>query len=235
MLAIIPARAGSKGLPGKNVFEFGGHPLIAWTIAVASESQLFSKIVVSTDSPEIGEISMRYGAEVVNRPDELSTDDASPKDAVIHAYHQLADGGYDANHIVLLQPTSPLRQISDLTDCIDLVRSNRFESAASFCPAIPHPFRAFYIADDGTAAPVNSDDDVWLPRQAREPQYHLNGAVYVVKTQSFLANPGKQFLVPAVGAHVMPTKRSIDIDTIADLKMASALMDDREPPKRVLG
>ena len=233
MLAVIPARAGSKGLPGKNIFEFAGHPLIAWTIAVAIESQLFSKIVVSTDGPEIGEISMRYGAEVVWRPDELATDEASPKDAVIHVCRSLSDGGYEADHIVFLQPTSPLRQVGDVTACVDLVLSNRFESAASFCPAVPHPLRAFYIDDEGTAQPVNSDDDVWLPRQVRDPQYHLNGAIYVVKTRSFLANPGKQFLVPTVGAHVMPATRSIDIDTLADLKMASVLMEERAPPKLV--
>lgn len=233
MLAVIPARGGSKGLPGKNVASFAGHPLISWTIDCALRCGLFERVVVSTDSPEIERVSKIYGAETVRRPAELATDTASPKDAVVHVCRTLEEVDYRPRYLALLQPTSPLRTVSDIHSCVDLVTKGGFDTAATYSMAIPHPARAYVIKEDGTAEPVLSADDVWLPRQAREPQYHLNGAVYVVEVDRFLADKSKQFLLARIGAHIMAPEQSIDIDTEAELKLAELLLDERQAPKPV--
>ena len=234
MLAVIPARAGSKALPGKNIAPLLGHPLIAWTIDCARQCGLFERIVVTTDGEDIAAISRSYGAEVVMRPDHLATDTASPKDAVIHAYETLQAGGYECEYLALLQPTSPLRRPDDIVACAELVREKGFDTAATFSLAIPHPGRAFHLDQpDNEAVPVHDPDDVWRPRQAWRAQYHLNGAVYVVPTRSLIANKSKQLLLRRIGAHIMSSEQSIDIDTDAELKFAELLMDDRSPPQQI--
>ena len=233
MLAIIPARAGSKGLRHKNIFPFANHPLIAWTIDAAQQAELFDRIVVSTDGAGIADVARRYGAQVIVRPDELATDSASPKDAVAHVCKELSRGGYHADEIVLLQPTSPLRTSHDVKACVHLVTASDFDCSASFTVAEPHPERAFIVDPVDGAKPANPDASIWVPRQARRSQYHLNGAVYVVRTKQFLARPDNHFLFGRIGVHLMPACRAIDIDNEIDLKIAEVLLDERQPPEPV--
>lgn len=230
MLAIILARAGSKGLPGKNLRPLRGHPLVAWSIDAARRSGLFARIVVSTDGEDIARISKRYGAEVVDRPKKLATDTATPKSAMAHVCQSLAEDGFSATYGVLLQPTSPLRNTDDIAETVKLVTDSGFDSAASFSQAIPHPLRAFVVEQDGRARQADADSDIWRPRQQREPYYHLNGAVYVVRTRDLLSSASGPLLTGSIGAHIMPPERSIDIDTAVDFKIAEALMDDRPEP-----
>ena len=230
MLAIIPARAGSKGLRGKNILPLKGHPLLAWTIDAAFRADVFDRVVVSTDGEEIAAIAERYGASVVRRPENLAQDDSRPKDAVAHAYAELSATGYASQHFCLLQPTSPLRRPSDIQACVSMMNSGNFDSIASFTVASPHPMRAFSISDDLQAARVNDKLDIWGPRQAFIPQYHLNGAVYVVSIAKLLADTGSSFLPGRIGAHIMPYEYSVDIDTAVDFKIAEVLFDNRPPP-----
>lgn len=234
-LGIIPARAGSKGVPGKNVRLLGGHPLIAWTIAAARLSGVLDRIVVSTDGPEIAEVSHRYGAEVMERPAELATDDAPAKGAIRHAVDSLASAGHYASIIVYLQPTSPLHTSDDIIATINLVQERGFDSAASFTVATPHPDRAFLVNEAHEANPVLGHDQVWQMRQARRPQYHLNGAVYVMDARRSLADPEPRILHGRLGAHVMPAERSIDIDTVLDFEICEILIRDAQRPSPING
>lgn len=231
MLAIIPARGNSKGLPGKNIAPVAGHPLIAWTIDAARRSDLFERVVVTSDSSEILDVSSRYGAEPIRRPEALATDTASPKDAVLHVLETLGARGYRPETLALLQPTSPLRIVDDIVGAARLVSDGGFASAATYSPAVPHPARAFHVSEDGTATPVYSDREVWQRRQDHGTQYHLNGSVYVVGTEAFLANPEPSFLVRPIGAFIVPQDRAVDIDIAVDLKLAEIMLDGRDEPR----
>ena len=234
MIAIIPARAGSKALPGKNVRLLRGHPLIAWTIDAALRSGLFERVVVSTDGEEIAKAAVLYGAAVIRRPDELATDTAASKDAVIHACSVLAAEGVKPDHIVLLQPTSPLRTPADILETVTLVTDKGFDSAASISLAVPNPLRAFFMKEDGRLVAAFPEADIWVPRQQHQPCYHLNGAVYVAAAEDMLT-PSAAVLTGSIGGHIMPPERSVDIDTAYDLRIAEVLMEDRPEPRQFMG
>lgn len=229
MIAIIPARAGSKGLPRKNVCLLRGHPLIAWTIDAAIRSGLFERVVVSTDGEEIARAARRYGATVVRRPDELATDTAASKDAVIHACSVLAAEGVKPHHIVLLQPTSPLRLPEDILETVKLVTEKGYDSAASFFLATPHPLRAFYMEEDGRLVAAFPEAEIWAPRQQHRPCFHLNGAVYVAAAETMLTS-SVAVLTGSIGGHIMPPERSVDIDTAYDFRIAEVLLEGRGEP-----
>ena len=124
ILAIIPARGGSKGLPRKNILPLAGKPLIAWTIEQAKQSEYIDKVVVSTEDNEIAEISNKYGAEVVERPKELATDESKTIDAIFHALNWFEKNGEIFDILILLEPTSPLRDDNDLDKAIKLFIEN---------------------------------------------------------------------------------------------------------------
>ena len=134
VIAIIPARGGSKGIPRKNIKPLLGKPLIAYTIEVAVASKLLDKIVVSTEDAEIAEISQRWGAEVVRRPEELARDDSPSVDAILHVIHWFEERGQYFDITALLEPTSPLRKADDLDNAIALLIKNldKADSLVSF-------------------------------------------------------------------------------------------------------
>jgi CMP-N-acetylneuraminic acid synthetase len=221
-IAIIPARAGSKGLPGKNTKPFLGKPLLAWSIEAAQKSGTIDHIVVSTDGDEALEIAGKYGAEGMRRPAELASDTALPKDAVLHVLDTLeARGDAPFDVLVLLQPTSPLRQPEDILHCVRKLTDDGVDSSATFKASGAHPSRVWSI-DSGLAAPFLNDGLTWAPRQAVAPVYALNGAVYAVDVAGFRAEPSSAFLFGKTAGVIMEPERSIDIDTLHDFRMAEA-------------
>jgi len=208
-VAIIPARGGSKGIPGKNIVEFHGKPLIAWSILAARESGLVDRIIVSTDCPRIASAARRYGAETPYRPANIS-DDAAPTDLVVrHVLEQL-----DCATAVLLQPTSPLRTARDIRQCLALhVEHGR--PVVSFRPAKPWLF-----LHEGDHVSRVTD---CLGNRQQHPMLMPNGAVYVASA-NHLIDGGSWYDDPI--PYLMPEERSIDIDTPLDLMMARALMSD---------
>jgi CMP-N,N'-diacetyllegionaminic acid synthase len=221
-LAVIPARSGSKGLPGKNTRPFHGAPLLVWSVRAANAVSRIDLVAVSSDDDGVLAVGAAAGALAVKRPAELASDTALPKDAVLHCADELKAAGHgDFDVVVLLQPTSPLRAPWDIDACLDKVVNDGFDSCATFIESDAHPKRVWKIQNDAPKPFMESGAN-WAPRQAIEPVYALNGAVYVVKLSAFRADPTPAFLFGRSAAVVMPPERSFDIDTLMDFEIAEA-------------
>ncbi len=220
--AFILARAGSKGLPGKNIMPFLGKPLITWSIEHGLVCPDVTDVIVSTDSDDIADISRQAGARVMMRPDALATDTAMPKDAMRHHLKELSKENINPDIVVLLQPTSPLRQPQDITACVSAITVEHYDSAATFVKSPSSPYRAWLDAEHGPE-PFVQDYDPWLPRQKLPTTYSLSGAVYAVRTDVFLADASHSFLPAKCKIVTIPPERSIDIDTALDLKIAETV------------
>lgn len=224
--AYIPARAGSKGLPGKNIHPFAGRPLIAWTIEAARAAKGVDRIIVSTDGEEIARVAEAEGAEIAWRPEHLSGDTALPKDALRYHYFEMAEPERP-EILVLLQPTSPLRRPSDIEACVSAVASGEWESACTFKQADTNPYRA-WKTERGMVAPFIDGINPWQPRQALPDAIELNGAVYAVCAGPFFDDPGPGFVVGRSKPVMMDKARSADIDTAMDLLIAEMVRDSLE-------
>lgn len=210
-LAIIPARGGSKRLPRKHTRFAKGIPLIAWTINTAKKSRYLDKIIVSSDCPEIISTAIFYGCEAPYvRPAHLATDKASSMSVILHALEEIK--GYD--FVVLLQPTSPLRNSQDIDTCIQLCSVKDVKACVSLTLAKENPYWMFYQTETGGIEKIVKKTSSSLSNQETLPSYILNGAVYVACV-SWLKKH-KSFYSPRTVAHLMPDVRSIDIDTEED-------------------
>lgn len=224
ILAIIPARGGSKGIPRKNVMPLCGKPLIAWTIEAGLASRHVDRIVVSTDDPEIGALARRLGAGVVWRPAEISGDMASSEAALLHALDEVkADDGYDPDLVVFLQCTSPLTLAEDIDGTITALLEQHADTALAVTD-----FHYFLWRRDGTgnAVGINHDKAVRQLRQERDPEYLEAGAVYVMRTEGFRRAKHRFFGKTAL--YVMPAERCHEIDDPVDARIAEVLIRDRE-------
>ncbi|WP_417845219.1 cytidylyltransferase domain-containing protein [Thalassospira povalilytica] len=218
VMAVVTARGGSKGLPNKNVLDFCGKPLIAWSIEAAKKSKLVDRVVVSTEDENIAEIAREYGADVpFMRPDELATDEAVTLDVLKHLVSKIQD--YDL--IVLLQPTSPLRTVQDIDTAIELCASNAMTSTVSVCEADKSPYWMYYLSEEGQMKNVLTQDQTSSTRRQDLPQaFALNGAVYVISKNALLA--GEALVSKDTLAFPMPKSRSVDIDSEEDFVVAEA-------------
>jgi CMP-N,N'-diacetyllegionaminic acid synthase len=210
VLAIIPARGGSKGLPRKNIRMVGGRPLIAWTIEAAKDSRYIDRMILSSDDEEIMLMAEKYGCEVpFRRSPELATDECGTMDVVIDALQRCP--GYD--WIVLLQPTSPLRTTADIDGAILKCVTHQARACVSVCQVEQNPYQMFFL-ENAHLRPVMEGPSA-TRRQDLPPVYLLNGAVYVAKIANLMQN--RSFVPPGVVAYEMPSSRSLDIDTKHDL------------------
>ena len=225
--AIIPARGGSKGIPGKNLKPAAGKPLIAWTVETALAATLLDRVIVSTDSPEIADLARRYGAEVpFMRPAHLAQDDTPGIAPVLHAAQWLADNeGYRPDMIMLLQPTSPLRIPEDIDRAIELIREKGADAIVSVTPVEAHPYWMKQIDGAGRMTDFIKLDQPFLRRQDLPEAYALNGAIYVVRRTVLLER--ETFFPENTYAYVMPAERSLDVDTTWDLYLADLVLTDR--------
>jgi CMP-N-acetylneuraminic acid synthetase len=219
-LAIITARGGSKGLPGKNLVLLGGRPLVLWTIEAAQASSSVDRLVVTTDDPEIRAVSERAGAEVIDRPAELASDGARSEDAVLHALDSLAEKGFAPERLVLLQPTSPLRTGDQIDEALALL-SGGVGSVVSVCEAEHHPYKALTEVD-GTLRAIQDPALLSAPRQELPRALRQNGAIYAVSVEDFRSS-GRLTHEPMRG-YVMDRRTSVDIDDAFDLQVAEALL-----------
>jgi N-acylneuraminate cytidylyltransferase len=220
VLALIPARGGSKGIPRKNIAPLGDRPLIAWTIEAAKASSYIDRTVLSSDNDEIIEVARRYGCEAPFKRDaSLSGDTATTMGVVMDVLTRL--DGFD--WIVLLQPTSPLRNAADIDGCIATMVAAQAPAAVSVRPAEDHPYLVFETAPDGRmrhfAPPPNG---VSLRRQDLPPAWCLNGAVYVAQVDWLRSR--RDFLSTDTVAYPMPAQRSVDIDTPDDLEKVRSIV-----------
>jgi CMP-N-acetylneuraminic acid synthetase len=214
-LALIPARGGSKGLPGKNIIDLNGKPLISYTIDAALKSRLFKRIVVSTDDTGIAEVSADAGAEILIRPSALAQDASSSLDVIEHAlmFHGLTNGKF-----CLLQPTSPLRDANHIVEAADLFRDCSGASVISANELEHHPLKSLIRQSDGHYAPLRDMKDLVSPRQNLPQAIAPNGAIYFCDIARFRAS-GELFF-PDTLFYLMPPEASIDIDNHSDLARA---------------
>ena len=218
MIAIIPARGGSKGLPGKNIRELAGKPLIAYTIEAALASTAVSRVIVSTDDKEIAEIAKRYGAEVpFMRPVELATDTANAIDTYNYTIDRLEkESGKSISEFMVLLPTVPLRLAADIDGAHRIFKNKNAESVVSYTRE-NHPVSWHkYIDDNGKFEPLFEDNQL-LNRQKHRETYYPNGAIYIFSRE--LIRSGKYYS-SASYAYIMPGERSVDIDTMEDFELA---------------
>lgn len=226
IFAIIPARGGSKGLPGKNILPLAGKPLIAYTIEAALRCPFIARCLVTTDDPEIEELSESLGAEVIQRPPELAGDTAVVQDAVRHVLETLKSQADFPEYFTLLQPTSPLRNEHHLRDCIrQYFSSTEWAAAISVVEAGHHPYKAFVI-EEGRMQPLFSVESLDLPRQVLPKVYDQSGAIYIMPSELFLERD-VFFAAPAL-PFIMSAAESIDIDTEIDLLLAETILSYRK-------
>ncbi|WP_110112108.1 acylneuraminate cytidylyltransferase family protein [Bacillus sp. CGMCC 1.16541] len=223
VIALIPARGGSKGIPYKNIQLLGAKPLIAWTIELAKSMPEIDKVVVSTDDLNISIVSQYYGADVVERPQDIAGDHAMAIDAVKHTIDTLASEGDVYDILVYLQPTSPFRSKEDIVQCLELlVSSGEYTSVATFSEADLNPMRA-WKRKGGKMVQFVDDANPFLPRQQLPEAYQLNGAVYVFYTNT-IHEKQETFVGSNPGGIMMPSDRSLDIDEEIDLLLAELMM-----------
>lgn len=226
VVALIPARGGSKGIPRKNLHLLAGKPLLAHSIEHASQSTMVGRIVVSTDDAEIGAVARQYGAEVIWRPDDLSGDMASSESALLHALDHLRDTeGYAPDLVVFLQATSPLRAPGSLDQAIEQLLTCEADSLVSVVPA--HVF--LWSQEDGLAQPLNYDPRNRPRRQDRPAEYIENGSIYVFRP--WVLRELNSRLGGKIALFVMEPWSAIDIDTPADVELCEQIIASR-PTKR---
>lgn len=221
-LFVIPARGGSKGLPGKNIKDLCGKPLIAHSIDIARAFVGDEDICVSTDSEEIKQVVENYGLSVpFLRPDYLATDTATSNDVLIHAVNFFKQQGREYKKLVLLQPTSPLRTVDDVFGCIKLYREDIdmvVSVSKSHAPAV-------LCTDDENGYIQLVYNKKATGRQQIQEMYEFNGAVYVMNIQSLLVKGIAGFTKKV--KYVMSKENSVDIDDIYDFKLVEAIFKDR--------
>lgn len=226
MLAVIPARGGSKGVPKKNIKNLEEKPLIAYTIEAANESGIFERVVVSTDSQEIADVALKYGAEVpFIRPVEISGDLVSSDDVVIHALKYFEDKDERYESVCKLQPTSPLRNAKHIREAYDLFKENDYNYVVSVCECEHSPLWAGILGENGCMDTFLDDKYKRACRQQMNTYYRLNGAIYMGKTSRYLND--KNFLGNGCYAYIMKQEDSVDIDSILDFKIAEIIMSNR--------
>ena len=222
VLAVVPARGGSKGIPGKNLVLLCDKPLLQWTIEAAQNSRYVDRLVLSSDDEMICNLGQQLGCDVpFKRPKILASDDAVTVDVIKDTVYRLP--GFDI--VIVLQPTSPLRKSEDIDECLRMLVEKNYCSLASITKVKDHPFLAYKTSADGFLEPfVESRAGLSLRRQDLPEAYVLNGAMYAVETNWFIS---KLALVSdETGGFVMPSERSVDIDDWADLAIAENLLRD---------
>lgn len=223
ILGLIPARGGSKGLPGKHLADLGGRPVLAWTAAAALESQSLDRTVLSTEDEEIAALGRQVGLEVpFTRPPGLAGDDVPSADVVRHAVGALGEAW---DYVVLLQPTSPLRTSEDIDAAIRLCHESSAPGCVSVSPARQHPEWMFRLAPDRTLEPLLEHGAPADRRQDLPAVFALNGAVYVARGERLRCDD--PFAGAGSVAYVMPPERSVDLDTEQDLFLLRTLVETR--------
>ncbi len=228
VLAVITARAGSKGLVGKNIRQFCGKPLIGWTIDQALESKYIDKVLVTTDGEEIARIARQFGAEVpFLRPSDLASDNAPTIDVLLHAINflEFSQDGYDL--LVLLEPTSPLRECSDIDGAIELCESQDYDISVVSVVNVESAHPSFLFQTDGDfLRPISERQPTSLRRQdLAEKFYCIEGCVYVSPIN--MLKREKSFYHKKTMPWIVDRYKAIEIDELSDFIMAEALMNSR--------
>jgi CMP-N-acetylneuraminic acid synthetase len=229
-IAIIPARGGSKRLPGKNLMQIAGKPLIGWTIEAAIGSGVFSRVIVSTDNWEIAVEAAKFGAEVpFMRPEELAQDHTPSIDVLIHAYKEVTSGLEKSpwTHLACLQPTSPLRSAENIREAAQLLEEKQADAVISVCRTEHSPLWSNTLPPSLSLDQFIPERIQKTPSQDLPAYYRLNGAIYFCLIDRMLAER-TLFLQSKAYAYIMNRKDSIDIDDQVDFDLAGLYLAQRE-------
>ena len=222
ILAIIPARGGSKGVPRKNIRLLAEKPLIVYTIEAALKSKYIDKVIVSTEDDEIARMSREYAAEVVKRPEELAIDVAPTEPVLAHVVKWLKEHeGYKPDIVVLLQPTSPLRNSKHIDEAVGIFLNSDYNSLLSVYPS----YAFIWKAREKGAYPRNHNFKNRPRRQDREPEYTENGAIYITKYETLMKQ--HRILNGKIGLYIMPKEASIEIDTEVDFWLCEQIIKSK--------
>jgi len=224
ILAIIPARSGSKRLKDKNIKNLNGKPMISYTIEAALKSEIFSNVIVSTDSHKYAEIAEKVGVEVpFIRPEKLAADESTTNDVILHAISEMEkrNDGYD--YFMLLQPTSPLRTAENIKRSYFLAKEKNANAVVSVCETDHNPLWSNTL-DKSLSLDNFIDKKKDQRRQELPTYYRLNGAIYLAKVSYYKKN--NDFYNDKSYAYIMNKRESIDVDDIIDFKLAEVLMEE---------
>jgi CMP-N,N'-diacetyllegionaminic acid synthase len=220
LLAIIPARGGSIGIPKKNLTQLGDVPLIAYSITSALQSSMIDRVVVSTDSDEIAEIAILWGAEVINRPANISGPESTTEATLLHVLDTLAFAEYIPSHSILLQPTSPFRIPGSIDEAFSNLIDHNFDSLLSVEPS------HLSLWENGpSTAKANYDfEDRAMRQEVMDRQFRENGSIYAFSTE--LLRDKNNRLGGRIGLHISTGIESLEIDTMFDLWMCRKVLED---------
>ena len=215
VIAIIPARGGSKGIPRKNLVNFSGKPLIQWSIDAALKSTYITDVVVSSDDDEILNVAQENkGVLAIKRPIELAQDSSKTAPVLTHVLESLNGIKYD--YLILLQPTSPLRTAEDIDLAFEKLLNSEATSLISVCELEHHPYKSFKLDENGYLQGIINNDYPFYPRQSLPKTYRANGAIYIIKVNDFIKD---ETLFTNKATHFeMSIDASLDIDAITDLR-----------------
>jgi len=225
VLGIIPARGGSKGLSKKNIKILGEKPLIAWSIEAGLKSKLINKVIVTSDNNEIIDVSRKYGAEIpFIRPSDLASDTATTRDVLVHAINDFSFKGENYDYIVLLQPTSPFRKVSDIDAAILKAIENPVDMVVAVKETNSNPYYVLFEDDENGYLRKSKDGD-FSRRQDCPKVYEYTGSIYVIKVSSLLENESLAF--NRVEKYLTEDIHSIDIDNLLDFQYAEFLLENK--------
>jgi len=216
--AVIPLRAGSKGLPGKNTRPLAGKPLFRHSVDLALAAGA-KKVIISTNIDEVLAAELPAGVQALPRPPELCGDDVPMAPVLAHALRTAQVQGV----VVLLQATSPLRQVSDVQAALQRLATGDFELVMSVTEADRGVLKWGQLLTDGRFAPLSSPEHCFTNRQSLPPVYKPNGAVYAMSATWFLSQ--QSFVSERIGTVIMPTERSNDVDNLSDFELCEALLN----------
>jgi CMP-N-acetylneuraminic acid synthetase len=221
ILAVIPARSGSKSVKDKNIRPLGGRPLLAWSIKTALACKGIDRVIVSTDSDKYAQLAKFYNAEIIMRPAKLASDEAPMVPVLQHALEK-----NPADLIILLDPTSPFRTVRDIDQCLEKIKEPETDSVVTVAVAEHNPYFIMGTIgpNDSWQYPLVKSGQPVTRRQSAPQVFQLNAAVYIIKPE--VIKSGKIF-TSKTKAVVMPPERSVHIDTELDFKQAEFLLKEK--------
>ena len=230
VLAIIPARGGSKGLPNKNILPLAGKALIGWTIEVGLSSKYIDKLIVSTDSDEIAEVAKSFNCDVpFIRPADISSDKSPTIDVLMHTINYYREMNEIFDYLILLEPTSPLRELSDIDIPLEKLEETRefADSIVGVCKVeSSHPSFSVVLDDNDLIKPYASNNFSVLRRQDLNELFFFEGSIYISDITTLIKK--KTFYHDRTLPHIVPRWKSIEIDEISDLIAAEAYILNKD-------
>ncbi|AIL33064.1 acylneuraminate cytidylyltransferase family protein [Basilea psittacipulmonis] len=220
-IAIILARSGSKGIPKKNLTKIKEHSLLGYAILSALGSEVFDRVIVSTDGQEIAQEAQKYGAEVIMRPVDLASDNASSISGVVHALDNL---NIEKGTVCLLQATSPLRTAKHIQEAYKMWSIQNQGCVVSACESEHHPYK-FLIETNNEYLPIHDLRDLESPRQKLSKAYRPNGAIYFNRIEEIMEK--QRFFISPINLYIMSEEDSVDIDTMNDIQRAEQILEKR--------